>query len=297
MRSCLLSAQVCCARRAYPGWRWQRPHPLAIEASEAALRQGANALEAAVVASAVLGVVEPYASGVGGGGFLLLESPSAEVALVMNFRVLAPAAASARMFRGLDPEEVESSGLAVGVPGTPLCWRRALDLSREHLRGRMTLTEAMQPAIRLAREGFPINDTFVASVEQHKERLAENAEARRLFVDPGYREGDIATNPDLAATLESLESTFYRGRMAATIIESILDTGGRVVAEDLPVLRCAPPRSVAGQLSRPPCDSRTRAGQRVCAVGTAGIYTRAFPSACETTGGWTAIRCMRRWNA
>lgn len=208
-------------------------HPMAIEAGEAALRQGANALEAAVVASAVLGVVEPYASGLGGGGFFLLESPLAEVALVIDSRVIAPAAASARMFRGLDPGEVESSGLAVGVPGTPLCWRRVLDLSREHLRGRMTLTEAMQPAIRLAREGFPVNDTFVATVERHKQRLTQNAEARRLFVNPGYREGDIATNPDLAATLESLESTFYRGRMAATIIESILDTGGRVVAEDL----------------------------------------------------------------
>jgi len=208
-------------------------HPLAIEAGEAALRQGANAMEAAVVASAVLGVVEPYASGVGGGGFFLLESPFAEVALVIDSRVIAPAAASARMFRGLDPEEVESSGLAVGVPGTPLCWRRVLDLSREHLRGRMTLTEAMQPAIRLAREGFHINDAFVATVERHKERLNQNEETRRLFVNPGYREGDIATNPDLAATLESLETTFYRGRMAATIIETILETGGRVVAEDL----------------------------------------------------------------
>jgi len=208
-------------------------HPLAIEAGEAALRQGANALEAAVVASAVLGVVEPYASGVGGGGFFLLESPFAEVALVIDSRVTAPAAASARMFRGLDPDEVESSGLSVGVPGTPLCWRRVLDLSREHLHGRLTLTEALQPAIRIARQGFPVNDTFVASVERHKERLSQNEEARRLFVDPGYREGDIATNPDLAVTLESLESTFYRGRMAATIIDTILETGGRVVAEDL----------------------------------------------------------------
>lgn len=208
-------------------------HPLAIEAGEAALRQGANALEAAVVSSAVLNVVEPYASGVGGGGFLLLESPFAEVALAIDSRVVAPAAASARMFRGLDLDEIESSGLAVGVPGTPLCWRRALDISREHLRGRMTLTEAMQPAIRIAREGFPISDTFVATVERHKERLSRNEEARRLFVDPAYREGDIAFNPDLAATLENLESTFYRGRMAATIIEAILETGGRIVAEDL----------------------------------------------------------------
>src|SRR5690349_12700564 len=78
-------------------------HPLAIEAGENALRQGANALEAAVVASAVLGVVEPFSSGVGGGGFFLIESPAAEVALVIDSRVIAPAAASARMFRGLAP--------------------------------------------------------------------------------------------------------------------------------------------------------------------------------------------------
>ncbi|MFN7939501.1 MAG: gamma-glutamyltransferase family protein [Bryobacteraceae bacterium] len=208
-------------------------HPLAIEAGEAALRQGANALEAAVVTSAVLSVVEPYASGVGGGGFFLIESPYAEVALVIDSRVIAPAAASARMFRGLAPEEVESSGLAAGIPGTPLCWRRALDLSREHLRGRMSLDEALQPAIRLAREGFPISDTFVATIERHRERLAQNAEARRLYLDPNYRVGDIATNPDLANTLDSLDSTFYRGRMAATIVESVLETGGRLTAEDL----------------------------------------------------------------
>ncbi|MBS1830734.1 MAG: gamma-glutamyltransferase family protein [Acidobacteria bacterium] len=208
-------------------------NPLAIEAGEAALRQGANALEAAVVTSAVLSVVEPYASGVGGGGFFLIESPYAEVALVIDSRVIAPAAASARMFRGLDPEEVESSALATGIPGTPLCWRRAIDISREHLRGRMTLDEALQPAVRLARQGFPISDTFIDTVQRHRERLAKNAEARRLFLDPNYREGDIATNPDLANTLDSLESTFYRGRMAAAIVESVLETGGRIALEDL----------------------------------------------------------------
>ncbi|MBL8174338.1 MAG: gamma-glutamyltransferase, partial [Bryobacterales bacterium] len=208
-------------------------HALAIEAGEAALGQGANALEAAVVTSGVLNVVEPYASGVGGGGFALIESPRAEVSLVIDSRVTAPAAASARMFRGLDPEEVESSGLAVGVPGTPLCWRRMIALSREHLAGRMTLTEALQPAIRLAREGFPVSDTFVATLERHRERLSENAEARRLFVDPQYSEGSIARNPDLAATLEALEATFYRGTMATALIESIGETGGRIVPEDL----------------------------------------------------------------
>ncbi len=208
-------------------------HPLAIEAGEAALRQGANALEAAVVASAVLAVVEPFASGPGGGGFLLLESPRAEVALSLDSRASAPAAASARMFRGLSTEEIESSGLAVGVPGTPLCWRRAIALSTEHLNGRMTLTEALQPAIRLARGGFPVSDTFAAAIDSHKDRLSGNPEARRLFLDPAYRPGATATNPDLADTLAALESVFYRGAMASALIDAVRETGGRIVSEDL----------------------------------------------------------------
>lgn len=210
-------------------------HPLAIAAGEEALRGGGNALEAAVVTSAVLGVVEPYASGLGGGGFFLLESPGAEVALVIDARPVAPAAASARMFRGLDPEEVESSGLATGVPGTALCWQRVINISRDHLGGRMRFADALRPAIRLAREGFPISETYTATLDRHRERLVENDAARELFVDPDYREGGMATNRDLARTLESLESgdDFYRGTIAATISECVRENGGRIVDEDL----------------------------------------------------------------
>lgn len=195
------------------------------------LRQGGNAVDAAVATAAALGVTEPFSAGIGGGGFMVIYRHDQDRIITLDGREEAPAAVTADLFR--DPESPAgenlpffpnriSSGLAVGVPGTPLNWQTAL--SRY---GTLSLAEALAPAIELAEAGFTVDETFAQQVERNQERFSAFASTSQLYLPDGAPPavGSQFKNPDMAGTYRLLANqglnTFYRGDIAQAIVDTV----------------------------------------------------------------------------
>ncbi|MGE5689989.1 MAG: gamma-glutamyltransferase, partial [Pseudomonadota bacterium] len=199
---------------------------LATRAAVETLRRGGNAVDAAVTAAAVLGVTEPFSCGIGGGGFLLLRTAGGTVTTV-DHRETAPAAMRPDSFwengAPLPFNAARYSGLSVGVPGTVAGWARALDRY-----GTISLAEALQPAIRLAREGFVIDQVFFDQTLANVDWFDDVPASAALFLDPDGTPRDVGTvfrNPDLARAYERIaqlgEKGFYRGAIADALTETV----------------------------------------------------------------------------
>src|SRR3954452_15208135 len=136
---------------------------VATQAAIEALRRGGNAVDAAVTAAAVLGVTEPFSCGIGGGGFMVVRTPSGQTTTI-DSREIAPAAMQPDSFwengAPLPFDEARWSGRSAGVPGTVAGWDRAL---REY--GTFSLAQALEPAIDVAREGFVVAPTFTEQTQ------------------------------------------------------------------------------------------------------------------------------------
>jgi gamma-glutamyltranspeptidase/glutathione hydrolase len=213
-------------------------HPLATRAGEEVLAQGGNAFDAAVAVAAVLGVVEPFASGLGGGGFFLLRRAADDKRVMIDARETAPARSSPRMYLGAGGKEKDRSsldgGLAAGIPGTPA----AIDWLTERY-GSMPLARSLAPAIRLAREGFEADSRYVAAASFRTPLLKADANAAAIFLDGGQtpKVGFVVRQPALAATLEALAGKgrdgFYRGDVAQRLVTGVKAVGGIWELEDL----------------------------------------------------------------
>lgn len=211
-------------------------HPLAAEAGRDMLKSGGNAVDAAVAAAFALNVVEPFASGIGGGGFMVIRT-SAGKTTVISFREKAPAAATASMFadKGEAAEEWKSErGTAVGVPGMLAGWDLAL---RRY--GTRTLAQAAARAVELAEKGFTISPTFSAINKDEYEKLLKNAGEGTVYLNQGlpYEPGDAFRNPELAQTLRTIgekgAAELYRGGLAARIVAAVQARGGIMTMDDL----------------------------------------------------------------
>jgi gamma-glutamyltranspeptidase/glutathione hydrolase len=202
-----------------------------LDASEAGLqvlRRGGNAVDAAVAAAATLGVTEPYSSGLGGGGFMVAYLARQRRVVTIDSRETAPAAYTQDVF--VDPAtglpipfaERVTSGLGVGVPGTPLLWQRALERY-----GTIGLREALAPAVRVAERGFVVDQTFRDQTLSNLDRFRAIAPTRELFLRGGDAPevGSVFTNPDLARTYRLLgkegAGAFYRGELAGAIVDTV----------------------------------------------------------------------------
>ncbi len=205
---------------------------LAIDEGERVLANGGNAIEAAVVTAAVLAVIEPYASGLGGGGFMVIHTASGQE-LVIDSNVTAPQATTTDMFldrktgQPYPPQEINSGGIAVGVPGALRHWEEALRQSQLLLGGTMTLRDALQPAIALATDGFAVSSSFLAIRDRHRTRLNFFPDTRAIFFpDPPLMEGSVLTQLELATTLRMIASQgadlFYIGPIADAISDIVL---------------------------------------------------------------------------
>ncbi|MFZ5556369.1 MAG: gamma-glutamyltransferase, partial [Pseudomonadota bacterium] len=213
-------------------------HPLASAAGAEVLERGGNAFDAAIAVAAALGVVEPYSSGLGGGGFFLLHRAADGRQVMVDARETAPAAASAGMFLGADGEPVPGASRdgprAAGIPGTPagLAWLAARY-------GRLPLAQTLDPAIRLARGGFPVDERFARVSKLAASKLNNDDHARRLFLHDGnaLAPGAVLRQLELAATLEALaragRAGFYEGAVAAELVRSVRAAGGIWSEEDL----------------------------------------------------------------
>jgi len=214
-------------------------HPLATAAGLAILERGGNAADAAVATALVLSVVFPQAGSLGGGGFALWVPQGGKASLALDFRETAPAALDAGdyMIDGVVQSELSKQGyLAVGVPGVPAgLWMLAEEF------GTLPFEELAEPAIRLARDGFPV-DAWLAHhlrIPNARALLGDSPAARRLFYPVGkpLAEGRLFLQPALASTLELLATRgpagFYEGVVGDAIAEDMESNGGLITREDL----------------------------------------------------------------
>ncbi|MFJ9737620.1 gamma-glutamyltransferase [Streptomyces sp. NPDC101166] len=190
------------------------------------LRNGGNAVDAAVATAAALGVTEPYSAGIGGGGYFVYYDAKSRTVRTIDGRETAPRTADANLFqengKPLAFTDAVSSGLAVGTPGTPATWASALDKW-----GSRKLGTLLKPAERLARDGFTVDDTFRSQTAANETRFRYFPDTARLFL-PGGRlpaVGSTFKNPDLARTYKELGRNgvreLYRGDIADDIVDTV----------------------------------------------------------------------------
>ena len=219
-----------------PGYAVASAHPLATRAGLEILEQGGNAFDAAVAVSAALAVVEPESSGIGGGGFWLLHRESDGFQTLVDGRETAPLAASAGMYldaRGVAESKRSLNGaLATAIPGAPAAWAH---LAQKY--GSKPLGKLLAPAVRLAREGFPVDAKLARALAVAEDRLS--AAAAAVFLPEGVPPalGSVVRQPELATTLERLgrdgRKAFYEGPLAEQLVAGVRAGGGVWVAEDL----------------------------------------------------------------
>src|SRR6476659_3672114 len=171
------------------------------------LKAGGNAADAAIATAAALGVTEPYSAGIGGGGFLVYYDAKRRKVFTIDGRETAPATFTERTFidsatgTPLVFADVVSSGLSVGVPGTPALWEEA---ARQF--GTRSIRDLLRPAEQLAERGFVVDETFAQQTRDNAERFSKFPETARIFLPAGSVPAVGATfrNPDLAAAYRTL---------------------------------------------------------------------------------------------
>ncbi len=211
--------------------------PFAAEAGLEVLRAGGNAIDAAVAVGFALAVAHPEAGNIGGGGFMLIRLANGE-ATVVDYREEAPAAASRNMFLSARGELIADASvvgpLAAGVPGTVA----GLALAEQKY-GKLGLARVLEPAIRLAEQGFPVSYALSESLREERELLSKFPETSRVFLRDGrlYEPGEIFKQPDLGQTLRDIAregpQAFYRGRVAEAIVATMEKYHGLISRLDL----------------------------------------------------------------
>ncbi len=217
-------------------------HPIATEAALSMLDKGGNAVDAAVAAAFALGVVSPFHSGIGGGGFALVWDAKAASASVLDFREVAPKAAFRDMYLKdgkVVPKLSTDGALSVAVPGAAMGY---LELLQKH--GKLKPPVVLAPAIAAAKKGFWVTPKYARVSRERLDCLKADDEAARIFLakNPlGQLEpkplGSLVKQPDLARTLEALARSgpkaFYEGKVARAIEETMKAKGGLVTMADL----------------------------------------------------------------
>lgn len=211
-------------------------NPLASAAGARVLRAGGNAIDAAIAVEAVLGLTEPQATGIGGGGFMVYYDAATKKVTSFDAREAAPAVANGYYFydasgQALDFNTAVFSGRSVGMPGTVKLWDT---VSRQY--GSKPLAAVLLPAIELAIRGFAISPRMAASIDSYKAILAQDANARAYFLNPdgsGKPAGTLLRNPAYAQVLARIAfigpQAFYQGPVARDIVAAVTSdtrTGG-----------------------------------------------------------------------
>jgi gamma-glutamyltranspeptidase / glutathione hydrolase len=203
--------------------------PEATRAGLQVLRDGGNAADAAVATAAALGVTEPYSAGLGGGGFFVYYDAGSGTVSTIDGRETAPARMPHDAF--IDPDtgkpypffpDLVTSGVSVGVPGTPATWQTAL---ADH--GTLSLGQALAPATAIAQRGFVVDRTFHDQTADNAERFSSIAPTEDLFLRGGKPPavGSVFRNPELADTYRMLAdegtAAFYHGPLAGEIVDVV----------------------------------------------------------------------------
>jgi gamma-glutamyltranspeptidase / glutathione hydrolase len=213
-------------------------HPLATRAGCDILAKGGNAFDAAIAVTAALAVVEPFASGIGGGGFYLLHRAADGVQTFVDARETAPAGATAAFYldeQGQPKDRLSLDGpAAAGIPGIPA----AIDWIAQRY-ALLPLQDTIAPAIALARDGFTADSRYVWATGYRASVLNRFANGGSAFLDggKGVDQGFVVRQPDLARTLSKLAEQgrdgFYRGDVARALVDAVRADGGLWTLDDL----------------------------------------------------------------
>src|SRR5215831_350828 len=217
------------------------------------LDRGGNAVDAAVAVGFAMAVTYPRAGNLGGGGFMVIHLAKG-IDTTIDYRETAPAAATPTMFLDAqgnpDPAKSRDSGLAIGVPGTVAGLALA---HKKYGSGNLTLADLIMPALRLAQQGFPVEDDIADSLPRAKDRLARWPASASIFLNGGepLHEGDRLLQFDLADTLQAIAQdgprAFYEGRIAEEIAAAVRRAGGIMTADDLKDYRAIERAPVRGR--------------------------------------------------
>ena len=221
-----------------PGVAIASAHTLATQAGLHVIAQGGNAFDAAIAVSSTLSVVEPISSGLGGGGFFLLHDGKTGKDVFIDARETAPAAATPDKYLlpngEFDRDRAENGPWAAGIPGLPAAF---VHLAEKY--GRLPLKTSLAPAIRTAREGFPVYARMARGYQARREVMERYKGTRAVFLANGQpiKEGDLFRQPDLARTLERLAAEgfdgFYKGETAKRLLAGVKAEGGQWTAKEL----------------------------------------------------------------
>ena len=212
-------------------------HPLATDAGMAILANGGNAFDAAIAVASVLGVVEPYSAGMGGGGFWLIHEAASGKNIMIDARETAPLAAHRDLYLDdngeVDRDKATHTPLAAGIPGQPAAF---VHLAERY--GRLPLQASLEKAIAYARDGFTVDDIYLQRAERKREVFERYPESLRIFMNGGtLKAGDTITQSDLARTMTALAEQgmagFYQGDVAEKLVQGVKEAGGIWSLEDL----------------------------------------------------------------
>ncbi len=203
------------------------------------LRRGGNAVDAAVAVGFALAVTLPRAGNLGGGGFMLVHHASTQRTVAIDYREMAPASASRKMYLdgegNVDKRRARYTHLSVGVPGTVSGLLTALERF-----GSLSRAEVMAPAIALAKHGVVVSPYLAEGLRKRVARMRRWPATERVFYRPDggfYRQGDLLQQPDLAWSLEQIArdgaDAFYRGAIGERLVADMEKHGGLITAEDL----------------------------------------------------------------
>ena len=225
-------------------------HPLATNAGASILKQGGNAFDAAVTVTAVLAVVEPYSSGLGGGGFWLLHRNSDNSKVMLDGREVAPLAAHRDMYLDKLGKVIKGSSItgakSSGIPGEPA----ALVYLAKHY-GNLPLAETLKPAIELAKKGFPVDAFYQRMMKFRLDDIRQSPAASKIFLSENEipKIGQLIKQPDLARVLQLLadkgKQGFYTGEVAEQLVNGVQKSGGIWTKEDLAQYKVAVRQPVA----------------------------------------------------
>ena len=227
------------------------PEKLATEVGQEILRQGGNAVDAAVATGFALAVTYPQAGNLGGGGFMLIHLAEPNKQVFIDYREMAPGRAHRDMYLdeagAVDRQSLYFSYLSSGVPGTVAGLLHALENY-----GTMTVRQVLQPAVDLALKGIPVTYALHSAIGSRKERLLQDPGASMAYLIEGETPslGSTFVQPDLGRVLQSIRdngsSGFYEGWVAKTIAEAMQDNGGIVSEADLKNYRVVEREPVRG---------------------------------------------------
>ncbi len=215
------------------------------------LAQGGNAVDAAVATGFALAVTHPQAGNIGGGGFMMISLADREDVIALDFREMAPAAASTNMYLDangdVDWEKAQYSHLSSGVPGTVMGLLDALETY-----GTMSRKEVIGPSVKLAERGFPVSYSLASSLGEYEDRLSIDPSSAEYFLMDGEapKAGDVLKQKDLAKTLKRIvrdgRDGFYKGKTAELLIAEMQAGGGLITEADLDAYRSVTREAVTG---------------------------------------------------